>query len=434
MPVSSDEIQRDKPNFRLSNGRALERQLNTEVRLAPRLDGFTGDRDLAIEGLRGICALLVVVAHIAAPETSIDPSPYVSAFANTYGVAAVFVFFVISGYVIGLATNRPPTNSNLRSYLVRRVVRIVPIAWFAIVLSILFVPVSPRLVMAHFLFLENRNSYPFGIRFPVLQNDVALWSLPYEVFFYVVFIGIWKWSPRLRTVVAVTAIVAAASVIGFPKILSSFAYFFSFWLAGLCIAWLTKPPDRDDSGAWVCAIAGGFAFWTLAPLQTLTGWFAPVWMGSAYSRFDFIFPAIAIVLAVTRRAPRAQEFIAALCSLAGIGILAAKSFGGETIPRGELVAGAILGICFVFKRWRPELKALLKLAPVGAISYALYAIHSPILGFVRGSSFFPHTAGGLFFKICLFAFICGAVAWLLEARFQPWLSRLKAIRALSATP
>jgi peptidoglycan/LPS O-acetylase OafA/YrhL len=435
MSIDPDEIAKKSARLQPHGGTLWASQLMGEMRLVPCLDDLKGDRDLAIEGLRGLCAVLVIVTHMSAWETPIDSSPLVAMFSNTYGVAAVFIFFVISGYVIGVATKVPPTKSNIRSYTARRLVRIVPIAWFSIVLSILLVPVPPLQAAAHFLFLENGNPYPFGIRIPVLQNDIALWSLPYEVFFYFVFIGIWKWTPRLRTTIVVTAGAAAASAIGFPRIFSSFAYYFSFWLAGLCVAWLTKPPGRENKGGWVCAIAGAFAYWTLAPLQTLAGWYAPVWMGTAYCRFDFIIPAISVVLAVTRRASRVQEFCASICSLAGIGILAARFFGGEFISKGELLAGVVLGVCFIFRRWRPEPRVLLYLAPLGAISYALYAIHSPVLGFVRGSGFFPVSgAGELLLKICLFFLICTAIAWLLEAKFQPWFRRLKVIRALSATP
>ena len=67
------------------------------------------ERDLALEGLRGMCAVLVFYAHLFLPNRVLDPrwtpSPRFEWF--DLGYAAVLMFFVLSGYVIGLVTTQP---------------------------------------------------------------------------------------------------------------------------------------------------------------------------------------------------------------------------------------------------------------------------------------------------------------------------------------
>jgi len=101
---------------------------------APAPDRHQG-RNTAIDGLRGVCIVLVVLHHLALRI------PLHETFLGAYvprrilnglgynGYEAVFVFFVISGFLITWHSMRrwgSLANIDLRGFYVRRVSRILP--------------------------------------------------------------------------------------------------------------------------------------------------------------------------------------------------------------------------------------------------------------------------------------------------------------------
>src|ERR1700749_2810947 len=96
-----------------------------------RAPGFAGDRGLSFsnyragtfrpgfDGLRGVGFLMVVTAHI----------PAVTAFSYLQGWTAVWIFFVISGYLVTMLLIREERRDGriaYGSFLIRRFFRIVP--------------------------------------------------------------------------------------------------------------------------------------------------------------------------------------------------------------------------------------------------------------------------------------------------------------------
>jgi len=71
---------------------------------------------------------LVVLAHLMIPEAVVLGFS-VPLFVNWFdlGSAAVLIFFVLSGYVIGSITTQEFAPDRARAYLLRRAVRLVPI-------------------------------------------------------------------------------------------------------------------------------------------------------------------------------------------------------------------------------------------------------------------------------------------------------------------
>jgi hypothetical protein len=84
--------------------------------------------ELELEGLRGVCASLVVLSHWGEffPQRE-GLVAYVAEIPRPFGFLAVIVFFMLSGFVIGRAT--PPERSGraVAEYLLRRFIRIYPI-------------------------------------------------------------------------------------------------------------------------------------------------------------------------------------------------------------------------------------------------------------------------------------------------------------------
>src|ERR1700677_2306882 len=94
-------------------------------------------RDLALEGMRGLCALLVMYGHAFAPIPVLDPaySPPDACSWLEMARTAVLFFFVLSGYVIGLTVRTDFSRAEARGYLGRRLLRLVPVNTAAVLLS-----------------------------------------------------------------------------------------------------------------------------------------------------------------------------------------------------------------------------------------------------------------------------------------------------------
>lgn len=148
-----------------------------------------------LTGLRGIAALWVAIWHVwgfaGRPAyvfdllgMRLDLTPLVRT-----GWAGVDVFFVLSGFVLGLAYcqawlgNRPPIRT--ADYFRRRLLRVLPAYWVQIAMLLLIIFLTGasfpagRDVLAQLLMVHN----VFGD--PSTQLNPVYWTLPVEFDFYV---------------------------------------------------------------------------------------------------------------------------------------------------------------------------------------------------------------------------------------------------------
>ncbi|MGY3508918.1 acyltransferase family protein [Bradyrhizobium lupini] len=138
-----------------------------------------------IQYLRGVAAVLVVIAHSASiwelPEFSGSGS---LASSLKYGWIGVDIFFVISGFIIAvvsLSSRSLLPKVGVREFAVKRIVRIVPFLWLAIILyaSVRFVG---RGAFELTPYLNAMLLWPLG---EIRPNVV--WTLRHEALFYFVF-------------------------------------------------------------------------------------------------------------------------------------------------------------------------------------------------------------------------------------------------------
>jgi peptidoglycan/LPS O-acetylase OafA/YrhL len=150
--------------------------------------------------LRGLAALVVLLMHsrnilfVRYPLLDPDDKGILSLifyFFTRLGNEAVIVFFVLSGLLVGggvifkLSTN----TFNLKSYVIDRLVRIVLPLFSALLLIILCAAITGRFF--HPVdYLGNLLSLQ-GILVPVVSGP--LWSLSYEVWFYILAGGVAVW-------------------------------------------------------------------------------------------------------------------------------------------------------------------------------------------------------------------------------------------------
>lgn len=191
----------------------------------PRVDAGTPHRYSSLDGLRGLAALVVLVCHVLLIQPVLMQAYYEplaipagtgawwTVFSPVHlawaGTEAVYLFFVLSGFVLALPFERtgrllPP------GYYPKRFLRLYLPVWAAFVLAVFWMTVLPRhfgaqdsvWLQGHVPFLSEQIivSDLFLFPFPGSTNS-ALWSLRYEVAFSVLlplFLVAGRALPRLN--------------------------------------------------------------------------------------------------------------------------------------------------------------------------------------------------------------------------------------------
>lgn len=133
-----------------------------------------------IQQLRGIAALMVVLMHF---NIYLEPTlPQLSNwFANGY--LGVDIFFIISGVIIYISTERKQTR-DAQVFLIRRFCRVVLPAWAAMALALPFSQPYLKELLYGLMFIPLKNSDPpyYGYSFLIVA-----WTLTYELSFYLIF-------------------------------------------------------------------------------------------------------------------------------------------------------------------------------------------------------------------------------------------------------
>lgn len=186
----------------------------------------------AAHGLRGLAALGVLFAHMlggVGQNVYHDHATYNAAVAPFWhlGTFGVFLFFVISGFVIWPSARRYGPGA----FAWRRFVRLYPLF---LAFSLLFV--AANLAIAHEPHLNDPLTILAALTFTNLftgtdQLTPNAWSLSYEVAFYALTaLGVWvAFTLRSRVALALFAAVALAFVVLWPKAL--------FFVGGLLVRW-----------------------------------------------------------------------------------------------------------------------------------------------------------------------------------------------------
>lgn len=194
---------------------------------------------LALQGLRAVAALLVVIDHavIAGADAGLLAAHYRPLAAFT-GLLGVHVFFVISGVVMILGHGddfgRPGAG---RIFMARRIGRIVPPYWLATFIVLVIRPdmAGSGDLIRSLLFIPNlTDGGPYG--WPVFPLG---WTLQYEMVFYLLFalaLG-FRRGIGLALIAGAIAALAAAAAAGLSGAGSLPAYYghpiILYFLAGI---------------------------------------------------------------------------------------------------------------------------------------------------------------------------------------------------------
>ena len=321
-----------------------------------------------LDGWRGISILLVLAGHL------LPIGPKAWELNATVAATGMAVFFQLSGFLITSVLIR---NDHVGEFLIHRVMRIVPLAWLATLVTLLALGSSAPVILAHLFFYANKA--PMALT----PATAHFWSLCVEVQFY--------------------AFVAAIVLIGGRKAL------FALPLCALAITALRVWCDRPMAINTEFRVDEILAGCTLA----LAFHYRPAWFEARAIRF---LPFIAAPLLLLSATPTAGAIDYARPYFA-------------TLLIGATLAPATVG-------WLQRLLNSGVLRYLALISYALYIVH----GCLMGSWLNDGDTKVKYLKRPLFFVLTFGLAHLstryYESRFialgRRWVDALRARRAASA--
>ena len=236
-----------------------------------------------IDGLRGIAALMVVVAHSTGLWDETTKSSYLSAFIHeviSYGRLGVPIFFVLSGFAIAYSVRKAqPTPNWLLKFLLKRLIRLTPPYWVSIGVSVIVllsrfylgnskIPLSPNQFFSNLFYVQGLFAYE--------NLNPVFWTLCIEIQFYIAFglliAGLsfiskyWFHSSSYAVIypflfIALISLshpfqVARAQVVPDTKIFTPFWFMFA---SGVLIWWAIDRKISRQMGWAVVAVLWGFA-------------------------------------------------------------------------------------------------------------------------------------------------------------------------------
>lgn len=228
-----------------------------------------------LDSWRGAAALIVLWHHIFVkfphlfqswPSWLFDLGNLIS----NLNVESVIFFFLLSGISIGLSVDQKQNQSGFyRNYYLKRIFRIVPIYWLALLISgLVFYRehgfVEWNNLLGNLLFLQtsaNSNSW-----FTPFAGNGPLWSISYEWFYYLTFPLVHVFYSRVKpkaVVLLLSLLLVSLLSVGVNKISPSpFVYFINFmivWYLGFFIStWEESESRAKDRFYLALGIAGLF--------------------------------------------------------------------------------------------------------------------------------------------------------------------------------
>lgn len=224
-----------------------------------------------VDALRGLAALVVLVHHVqvyfdGALRAGLGvPAAAVLQAIGDRNAEAVLLFFVLSGFSIRLSVEGRGlgTRADVNHYLYRRFRRILPLYWLALAVSALGAWLAPvddasftsLALLGNLCFLQSSAAVA-GSWFPPFARNGPLWSLAFEMFYYLSF-PLFYARVRGRDRRLWLALALSLAGVGCNRVLPNpFAQFLSqflVWYLGVELAERYLQPRQDGPSEWLYA-------------------------------------------------------------------------------------------------------------------------------------------------------------------------------------
>jgi len=182
-----------------------------------------GRRLPALDGVRGLAILAVLLLHFVAQTTATTPLEAAVNRVLSLGVLGVDLFFVLSGFLItGILYDSRAEPAYFRSFYMRRVLRIFPLYYGVLVALFVIVPALPGLAGGWLASLQERQEWAwlYGVNVYLAREGrwslsyvEHFWSLAVEEHFYLVWpVVVWALADRPRALVRASLAIAAGAM------------------------------------------------------------------------------------------------------------------------------------------------------------------------------------------------------------------------------
>lgn len=357
--------------------------------------------DYKLEGLRGICALMVAIAHFFSfnfYESAVNAASVSSFVMHTqFAHVAVLIFITLSGYLIANKHFWEPFNRDrVKSYAKKRFIRIYPIYVLALLIPITLDPfgLPTEQILGHLLFLQD-------LYVKTLASNPPLWSLSYEVIYYGLFILLWAGSKILKKCTFLLFLTLGSITLLFFNVHlhSSLWIGWLFWILGSSISFLQKQYDKVENNK-VHILSYLFVLLSVINLES-GGFFMRLLhiFDSAEQQIslkDLIYLPVCslLILVITGRVFRWLSFLKVTVFLIpAINILFLFYFKHDIANKINWIYGiAYFLISILLLTLKINISFLERFKLLGKLSYSIYIFHFPI-GFYSSIYLSQHLSG-----------------------------------------
>jgi len=355
----------------------------------------------------------------------------------------VLVFFMLSGYVIGLTYLHKP-NFVVSDYIKKRLIRLYPIYIISIGITLLFFSDSAKVVLSNLFFCQNIFSNG-------LKDNVPLWSLNHEIIYYLLAIPILKFNLRLKYIFPILFLLLAASVfkLAFPAIIEGYLVGSIFWLTGFAVSKLKLSLHKNEIQLPAVNQIVSLFFLLLSCdfLNTIgvvfskikfihgTSFFSMDAMVNVYDFGLILFCLYAILVASSIRTKWVTYIVLLVylsCWSHLLLLIANKSFFKVNFFYTPAVFLSLSTMLQFVKK--PIVKSISVWSFLGSVSYAIYVIHMPVLRAMGKVQVFSGTTFSFMIRFLVLLFMVLTIAYLLEKIIQPYIKQLFYKKRIAAVP
>ncbi len=378
-----------------------------------------------LELLRGVAAIVVVLSHIIFRAELFNKGyvPPELKYLVLPGYFSVLIFFVLSGYVIGINHRDRLFNGKIYDYLKKRFIRIYPIYVIATCLGILISTTAYSIptILANLTLTQN-------MFYHVIQENYPAWSLNFEMLFYLLFVPISFFQVNSLLAFLLSLIIGIVSLyLPVGPVITAYAWGYCFWLSGLYLSRNTSKsstPVRFIPAIFymmaVGIIIGGHNYITELHLHGFSSQTIIVPAQKIKSVNDLLllpFAFLIVVLFSGHKFSHTKIYWVVLQVIPIYIICTHKKAPDD--------AGFYMGILFYLLA---GLTLLIKIPEnwikktgtwLGGISYGIYIIHYPLLIIFGKSIFITENLWIYLVKVFLYLTVVVISGYLLEKVYQP---------------